>query len=69
MLFDPQEGPDVWFFNVDPAVINNSCTVRDPRVDMFLPENGLTSNESGTYSKQFYKTILQRASRTESRSP
>jgi hypothetical protein len=59
MLFDPQEGPDVWFFNVDPAVINNSCTVRDPRVDMFLPENGLTSNESGTYSKQFLKRFFK----------
>ena len=59
ILFDPQEGPDVWFFNVDPAVINNSCTVRDPRFDMFLPENGLTSNESATYSKQFLRKFFR----------
>jgi hypothetical protein len=59
ILFDPQEGPDVWFFNVDPAVINNSCTVRDPRFDMFRPENGLTSNESATYSKQFLRKFFR----------
>ncbi len=57
--FDPQEGPDVVFFNMDPAIINNACSPRDPRVDMFTAENGLTSDTSGTYSKQFLKKFFK----------
>ena len=59
MLFDPQEGPGVWFFNTDPAWISNSCpSGRDPSLDMYTAANGLTSPISGTYSSQFLKRFF-----------
>jgi hypothetical protein len=62
IIFDPQEGPGVWTFNLDPAVLNNECAARDSRLDMFMPENGLTDStpgeSAGDYSKQFLKQFF-----------
>ena len=62
IIFDPQEGPGVWTFNVDPAIHNNACTPRDSSLDMFLPENGLTNAtpgaSAGDYSKKFLKEFF-----------
>jgi len=62
IIFDPQEGPGVWTFNLEPAIHNNECTPRDSRLDMFLPENGLTDAtpgaSAGDYSKQFLKQFF-----------
>ncbi len=62
IIFDPQEGPGVWTFNVDPGIHNNECAPRDSRLDMFLAENGLTDPtpgaSAGDYSKQFLKQFF-----------
>lgn len=58
ILFDAHLGDGLATFTyVDPAIHNNACEPRNPKVDMFTSANGYdAAADSATYSSQFKKT-------------